>query len=278
MNTAIRTRIRPPEPRGPCHAIGVPDAPRAGRLRVTRAHGARIVFVTIMAALIAGAGRAHADEGATLAALEIAYGREMNAHAHRLAYAAEAERRAHCEAACLFRASATAESVRAARIAAAIERLDARPVWTRASVAVRGTADNLKACLEREIDERDRIYPWFATCAREECLYDAGAVFQYARESIGTEVAMFEAVLERLERETPPAIAVASLQGIDVAAPVGCAATYYLCPGDGSLFAGPIPGGCPNCGTNGSRTLALSCGAGGRTGSAAERASQVAAR
>lgn len=267
MNTAILTGIRPPQPQGPCRA------------RVTRAHGARFVFLTIMVALVAGAGRVHADEGATLAALEIAYGREMNAHAHGLAYAAQAQREGHCEAACLFRASAAAESIHAARIAAAIERLDARPAWTPASVVVRGTAENLMACLERKMAERDRIYPRFAALAREECLYDAGAVFEYAREAIGTEVVMFETVLGRLEREeTPPTIALASTPGIDPAAPEACAATYYLCSGDGSLFAGPIARGCPHCGTRGSHSLDLSCISGGRAGSLGGRAGQVAAR
>jgi len=232
-----------------------------------------------MATLVAGTGPVGADEGATLASLEIAYGRELNAHAHRLAYAAEAEREGHCEAACLFRASATAESVRAARIAAAIEQLGARPAWTLTSVVVRGTADNLQACLQREVDERDHIYPRLATYAREECLYEAAAVFQYARDAVGTEVPMFEAALERMERdETVPAIVMASAQGIDLATLEGCAATYYLCPGDGSLFASPIAKGCPNCGTRGSRTLVLTCISGGRPGTTGERAGQVAAR
>jgi rubrerythrin len=267
MNTAILAGIRPPQPRGPCYA------------RVTPAHGARIVWMLIVAALAASAGRVHADEGATLAALEIAYGREMNAHADALAYAAEAQREGHCEAACLFRASAAAESIHAARIAAAIEQLDARPAWTPAGAVVQGTADNLKACLERKLVERDRIYPRFAALAREECLYDAGAVFQYAREGIGTEVVMFEAVLGHLEREvTPTGIALASTQGIDRVTPEACAGTYYLCPGDGSLFSGPIAGLCQNCGTGGSHALALSCISGGRAGSAGVLASQVAVR
>jgi rubrerythrin len=279
MNTKIRIGSGPPEPRGPCRAIGDPDAAQALRLPVTRAPGARVALWMIMAALVAGPGPVRADEGASLAALEIAYGRELNAHAHRLAYAAAAERQGHCEAACLFRASATAESVRAARMAAAIEQLGARPAWTLASVVVRGTADNLEACREREVDERDRIYPRLASYAREECLYEAAAVFQYAKDAVATEVPMFEAALERVKSdETPPAIAMASPQSIDLAALEGCAATYYLCPGDGSLFASPIAKGCSNCGTRGSRTLVLTCISGGRPGTTGERAGQVAAR
>jgi rubrerythrin len=271
MNTTIQIGIRP-QPRGPCHAIGDPDAPQAMRLHVTRA--VWVALVAMIAALVALP--VQAEEGTTLAALAIAYGRERNAHADRLAFAAEAEREGHCEAACLFRASATAESIHAVRLAAAIEQLDARPVWALASVVVRSTAENLQACLEREIDDRDRVYSRFDQYAREECLYDAAAAVQYARVAGGTEVAMFQAALERLNREpTPPAIAMAATQNLDLDAAENCAATYYLCPGDGSLFSSPIAKGCPNCGTRGSRMLVLSCISGGR---GTELAGRVAAR
>jgi rubrerythrin len=272
MNTAIRTGMRPPQRPNPC-AIGDPDAGQSARLRALGA------LVWVVAALVAGAWPVRAEEGATLAALEIAYGREQNAHAHRLAYAAAAEREGHCEAACLFRASAAAESLHAARIGAAIERLDARPGWTLSSVVVQGTADNLKACLEREIDERDRVYARFARYAREECLYDASAVLQDVRAAGGTQVPMFEAALERLGREqTPPAIAMATAQAIPVIPVEDCAATYTLCPGDGSLFMSPIAKRCPNCGTRGSNAIALTCITGGSAGATREGAGPVAAR
>jgi rubrerythrin len=278
MNTTIQIGIRP-QPRGPCHApsisFGDPDAPQSMRLRVTRTREMCVALVVIMAALVAVP--VLAEEGTTLAALEIAYGRERNAFADRLAFAAEAEREGHCEAACLFRASATAESIHAVRLAAAIEQLDARPVWALASVVVRSTAENLQACLERELDERDRVYTRFDQYAREECLYDAAAAVQYARVAGGTEVAMFQAALERLNNvQTPPAIAMASTDDIELGAAENCAATYYLCPGDGSLFSSPIAKGCPNCGTRGSRMLVLSCITGGRAGT--ELTGRVAVR
>jgi len=277
MNTAIRTGMRPPQRPNPCHAFGDPDAGQTARLR---APGARAcALVCVMAALVAGSGPARAEDGATLVALEIAYGREQNAHAHRLAYAAAAEREGHCEAACLFRASAAAESVHAARIGAAIERLDGRPGWTLSSVVVAGTAENLRACLEREIDERDRVYARFAKYAREECLYDASAVLQDVRAAGGTQVAMFEAALERLNRQqTPPAIAMAAAEAVDVIPFEDCAATYTLCPGDGSLFLSPIAKRCPNCGTRSSGAIALTCISGGRAGAIREGAGPVAAR
>jgi rubrerythrin len=274
MNTTIQTGIRP-HIRGPCRAIGDPDATQEMRLRVPRTGAMRIALVAMLTALVTVP--VQAEEGTTLAALEIAYGREQNAHADRLAFAAQARREGHCEAACLFRASATAESIHAARLAAAIERLDARPVWALASVVVRSTAENLQACLEREIDERDRLYARFDQYAREECLYDAAAAVQYARDAGGTEIAMFQAALEQLSHEPAlPAIASASPEDIDLDAAENCAATYYLCPGDGSLFSGPIAKGCPNCGTRGSRMLVLSCISGVRSGT--EIAGRVAAR
>jgi len=271
MNNAIQTGIRP-HIRGPCHASGDPDATQS--LRATHIGLVHIALVAMLTALVAAP--LWAEEGTTLAALEIAYGREKNAQADRLAFAAEAEREGHCDAACLFRASARAESIHAARIGAAIEQLDARPAWVLASVVVGSTAENLQACLDREIAERDRVYERFDTYAREECLYDAAAVLQYAREAGATEVGAFQAALDRLKNEqTPPAIASASPREIDDGPAENCAATYYLCPGDGSLFSIPTPRGCPNCGTRGSRMLVLSCISGGR---GSELAGRVAVR
>lgn len=276
MNPAIPTGIGPqkhPSPWSLGRAIGDPGAPQIVR---GRALGA---LAMVLAAVVVGVPVAGADDGATLAALEIAYGREMNAHAHRLAYAAAAEREGHCEAAGLFRASATAESVHAVRIGAAIEQLDARPSWALASVAVRGTADNLRSCLEREIDERDRIYPCFARVAREECLYAACAVLQDVQAAGGTQAVLFEAALGRLDREqTPPAIAMAASQAIGVIAVEDCATSYSVCPGDGSLFTGPIAGRCPNCGTRGSCALVLASRSGASRAVFREGACAVAAR
>jgi rubrerythrin len=162
------------------------------------------------------------------------------------------------------------------RLAAAIGQLDAQPVWTLASVVVRSTAENLQACLENEIDERDRVYRRFDAYAREECLYDAAAAIEYARDAGATEVGMFQAALDGLAREQmPPAIASASTHEVDVSPAENCAATYYLCPGDGSLFSSPVARGCPNCGTRGSRMIVLSCISGGR---GTEIAGRVAVR
>jgi len=272
MKNTIQTGIRP-HIRGPCHASGDPDATQ-GLLRVPRTGILRIALVAMLTALVATPLRA--EEGTTLAALEIAYGRERNAYADRIAFAAEAEREGHCDAACVFRASATAESIHAARIAAAIEQLDAQPAWVLTSVVVGSTAENLQACLDREIAERDRVYKRFDTYAREECLYDAAAALQYARAGGATEVGMFQAALDRLKNEqTPTAIASASPHEIDDSPAENCAATYYLCPGDGSLFGSPLAKGCPNCGTRGSGMLVLSCISGGR---GSELAGRVAAR
>lgn len=273
MSTMIRTGIGPQQLRNLWSAIGDPSAAQRTRCRVWGA------LVAVLTALVAGVPVARAEDGATLSALEIAYGREMNAHAHRLAFAAAAERDGHCEAAALFRASASAESIHAERLGAAIRQFDARPSWTLASVTVRGTADNLKACFERERDERERIYARFATYAREECLYDAAAVLEDVRLAGGTEVALFEGALARLEREEAPAvIAMASAQPIDLVPVENCAATYTLCPGDGSLFTGPIARRCPNCGTRGSCAIVLSSVSGGGLGAIREGAGLVAAR
>lgn len=271
MNTAIRSSDGPQQ--SSSRALGNP-----GVTKTVRGYALGALAV-VLAAVVTGVPIARADDGATLAALEIAYAREMNSRAHRLVYAAAAEREGHCEAAGLLRASATAESIHAARLGAAIEQLGARPSWALASVTVRGTADNLRSCLAREIDERDRIYPRFARVAREECLYDACAVLEDVQAAGGTQTALFEAALERLNREQNPAvIAMASSQAIGVVPVEDCAATYTVCPGDGSLFTGPIAGRCANCGTRGSCALVLASASGKRWGASGEGAGVVAAR
>src|SRR5262245_28167373 len=71
MKNAIQTGIRP-HIRGPCHTNGDPDATQSV-LRARHTGAVHIALVAMLTALVAAPLRA--DDGTTLAALEIAYGR-----------------------------------------------------------------------------------------------------------------------------------------------------------------------------------------------------------
>lgn len=262
MKTWNAHRI-PARPRGrPGGGRGDPDgsmgAGRHGRL-------GGLIAACAVAMLVPLAGTAFAEDDVTRSALEISYGREQNARAHYLAFAAGALREGEWGAAHLFRAAAGAESIHAARVAAVIEQLGGRPTWRIESVLVGGTQANLRHAIEQEKQECARVYPRFATYAREECLYEAAATFSYAGTAEGTHLARFREALEAFEGRLPPQLArVAAAAAVE--GPAACAATLYLCTGDGSLFASPV-GSCPNCGTGNSRVRAITAPApGARTG------------
>jgi len=201
-------------------------------------------------------GPARAVDDATVVALEIAHAREQNARAHYLAFAAGAEREGQYGAAWLFRVVARAESIHAARVAAAIEPLSGRLAWRLESIVVRSTAENLRSAIEMEKQERDHLYPRFAAYAREECRYEAAAAFAGARTAEGTHAARFAEALEALER--PPQQLAERVAGEGpTMGPSPCATTFYLCAGDGSVFASPVGRSCPNCGSGASRVSVL---------------------
>lgn len=269
--------------------MGGPPDSRRSRVRgdpdgaqgpLSRSWRARLAALAALAMLASGVGHAAAEEGATLAALERAYGRELNARAHYLAFASGAEREGRCGIACLFRVAARAESIHARRFAPTIEQLGGRLEWSLEPVVVRGTAENLRNSIDLERWEGERVYPRFADYARDECLYEALAMLNYARFAEATHAAMFAAALEHLEQASPgPLMAHASVgHGASAIPPGECATTHYLCTGDGSIFSSPLTRSCPNCGTRGSRVLALGCQGRGRWVQAEAASPVIAAR
>ena len=198
-----------------------------------------------------------AEDGATIVALEIAHGREINARLQYLVFANHAEREGNGPVACLFRAVARAESVHAVNHAIVIERLGGTPDRRPESFVVRETAENLRAAIVTELREKDKVYRQFADYARAECLYEALASINYARCAEATHARLFAEALGTLNqasdspRQGPASLAVA-VSGPGVPNGFETLGSFFICSGDGSVFTSPVKR-CPNCGTGGSR-------------------------
>lgn len=215
--------------------------------------GVRTAALAALLALGAGAPAVHAEEGATLSALRLAYQREVNAQWRYFAYSMQARRDAQPEAAALLRAIAHGEAVHAANHRAQLERLGSAVTPEIASVIVRSTPENLADAIAGERRERDEVYRTFAECARRECLYEPLASFDYARGAEATHLALFTAAFERWRQARPEqqllACAFADpVLALGVPAPVSAT---WICPGCGSAFAERPAHSCRNCGTAG---------------------------
>lgn len=204
---------------------------------------------------------AHAEEGATVSAMQIVYSREVNARIQYLAYASRAEVEAQPTVACLFRSLAQAESIHAARHAAVIEQLGVKPVYQYEDVLVLRTEQNLKTSILGELQECGYVYPRLSDYAREECQYEALTSFVHARGAEATHERVLRAALLRLEREQAAMgeQLIASLEPIVLPTLPVEAPTYYVCPGDGCVYTKAFKR-CPCCGTAGDQALVRECG------------------
>lgn len=159
---------------------------------------------------------AHAEEGATLAALQFAYGREV-ANEHRYgAFARRAAEEGCVRPAVLFTALARAEEVSVRSIARALEGLGVTPADGNEAYTVAGTGANLENSITREAFDRRTAFPKLMDCARAECRYDELACMKYACDAAATHAM-------RLAE---------ALSGIDE--PAG-SCTYYVCPDCGRV-------------------------------------------
>ena len=223
----------------------------------------RFVLMGAAAALAMAAGPARGEEGMTYAALQIAYGRELNSRADYLAFADQAEREGHVAAACVFCAVAMAESVHAAREAIVIEQMGGEPVWHREDTEVGETSENLTRAMENEHREYSVVYQQFARYARAECLYDALAAINYACTAERTHERAFAHALAGVykAREVVPPMT-ASLSVVNFGEPDTPAAaageTCYVCRGDGSVWSRPMKH-CPNCNAGGAGFVRFGC-------------------
>lgn len=220
---------------------------------------AALGFAAIAAPSVAADERATPDrpdygrnriEGATLAGLQLAYNREMNARANYELFATIAWREGQPHTTRLFAAIAEAEEIHAARHRENIERLGGDAKWQRESVVIGTTAANLARSIGIESEERATVYRVYGEFARLECEYEALASFGYARDAEGTHAAMFADELAGLRDSTRQPTLLASLVPVALPgppAPTGPVA--FLCRGCGSAFHDRPGRSCPNCGT-----------------------------
>lgn len=186
-------------------------------------------------------------EGSTLAALQIAYGREMNARKDYEIFARVAEREAYPRVATLFRAMASGEETHAAIHAGNLARLGVEPVWTPTSVTIGTTADNLARSIATERNERVAVYRVYAEYARLECRYDAGNGFSRAGAAEETHARMFADALEELGRGTARPTLIASLVPVTLPAERAPGPVAFVCPACGSAFHERPARHCPSC-------------------------------
>ena len=209
-----------------------------------------IIGLAALVATLATVG-VGAEEGATYAALQVAFQRELDARLCYLSFAARAEREGRQATACLFRAIATAESIHAIRFRMLIEQSGGVARWRPRKPVVGTTRDNLRAAIGAERRENLAVYPRFADYARPEFLYEPLAWFNYVRGAEATHARMFSAALERLEASGPDLpltilVTAGPLATAPASAPPETHRDCHLCLDDGSAFAAPVKR-CPNC-------------------------------
>jgi rubrerythrin len=142
-------------------------------------HSVLLFFVLACAALMV-AGPAAAAPSKTLDNLQAAFNGESNANAKYLEFAKKADQEGYAGAAALFRAAAKAEEFHARNHADVIKKLGGTPKAEIKLPAIKTTADNLKASIEGESYERDKMYPEFIAEARAAGEKDAVKSFNFA--------------------------------------------------------------------------------------------------
>jgi rubrerythrin len=136
--------------------------------------------VGVVTLLVFAAGTATAAPTKTLDNLMAAYNGESNAKAKYTEFAKKADQEGLAGVAALFRAAATAEGTHAARHAEVIKKLGGVPKADIKLPEIKSTADNVKAALEGESYERDKMYPEFIAEAKASGNKDALRAFNFA--------------------------------------------------------------------------------------------------
>ena len=124
------------------------------------------VLIAALVIAVFASGSALAAPSKTLDNLMAAYNGESNAKAKYTEFAKKADQEGFAGAASLFRAAAKAEEVHATRHAEVIKKLGGTPKADIKLPEIKSTADNLKAALEGETYERDKMYPEFIAEAK----------------------------------------------------------------------------------------------------------------
>ncbi len=187
-------------------------------------------FLVFAVAPPAAAMTAAEARTATLDNLQAAYNGESNARAKYLAFAQKAETDGYPSVAKLFRAAAQAEEVHANNHAVVMRKLQAQPKADIKTPEVKATADNLKAAIEGETYERDKMYPQFIEVARQAGNTDAVRTFNLAKTAEAEHAKLYTGASEQLP----------NLKGVTNV-------TYYVCPVCGFTTTTLPKEKCPSC-------------------------------
>jgi rubrerythrin len=155
---------------------------------MTRSFTLAIAAVALIAFV---AGSAVAAPSKTLDNLMAAYNGESNAKAKYTEFAKKADQEGFAGAASLFRAAARAEETHATRHGEVIKKLGGTPKAEIKLPEIKSTADNLKAALEGETYERDKMYPEFIAEARASGNKDALRAFNFAISAEGEHAKLY---------------------------------------------------------------------------------------
>jgi rubrerythrin len=190
-----------------------------------------LLFALAAAAVsVSPAPAAVAANSPTLADLQAALQGESNASAKYAAFATRAEEEGYGSVASLFRAASRAEKIHADNHAQVIRSMGGVPAVQVSTPVAGTTAENLRAAIQGESYERDKMYPEFLARARGAGLADAVQTFNYARTAEMEHAKLYQAALDRLDE----------LKGSK-------AVTYYVCTVCGYTTTTIDFSKCPSC-------------------------------
>ncbi len=148
--------------------------------------------------------------------LKDAFAGESQANRKYLAFAKQADKEGHPQAAMLFRAAAEAETVHA-------------HAHLRTLGGIKSTADNLKEAISGETHEFKSMYPEMISQAQEEGQKAAERSFSYANAVEEVHAGLYQKALDNLDNPSD----------------VNC---YYVCSVCGYTCENEAPDTCPVCG------------------------------
>ena len=153
--------------------------------------------------------------GSTQDNLNEAFAGESQANRKYLAFAKQADKEGHSQAAKLFRAAAEAETVHA-------------HAHLRALGGIKSTAENLKAAIGGETHEFKEMYPEMITAAKEDGHKAAERSFSYANAVEEVHAGLYQKALDTLDNP-------------------GDIDSYYVCSVCGYTCENEAPDVCPVC-------------------------------
>jgi len=167
-------------------------------LGVIRFTGAGLLVLSLL--ILAGPVAAAPAAAKTLDNLMVAFNGESNAHAKYVEFAKKAESEGYLGVASLFKAAAKAEEIHAAKHAEVIKKLGGTPKAEIKLPEIKSTAENLKAAIEGETYERDKMYPEFITQAKAENNKDAVRAFNFAVKAEAQHAVLYAEASGNLEK------------------------------------------------------------------------------